>query len=332
MGITSLGNLHGRVPPQTETTAAVRLETAPARWAGQETGPDGDQDYISLREHELRGSVRAATRPALQEYTIVPGDTAWTVSRRFDTDVDTLSALNPQADLEALSPGDTLRVIQGFQGIAYVVEEGDSVSQLAGDYHVAVDAILTANALHDGSTLQVGDVVLLPGARGRTLLASRGETQRRSAPPEETRPVAVSMAVTAAVAPSAPSGPAKTSDWVWPIPSAQYFSEFGRRDGGFHSGLDMAVPTGTPAVAAQRGTVIFSAFDGGYGYCVIVDHGNGIKTRYAHADALLVKTGQTVQKGEKVILVGSSGRSTGPHLHFEVIVNDSPVNPRAYLP
>ena len=105
----------------------------------------------------------------------------------------------------------------------------------------------------------------------------------------------------------------------------------GKRKG--HGGMDLAVPTGTPIRAALPGTVVVSKYNaGGYGYYVMIDHGNGLATLYGHCSKLLAKVGQTVQAGDIIALSGSTGRSTGPHLHFEVRVNGERTNPRAYLP
>ena len=116
-------------------------------------------------------------------------------------------------------------------------------------------------------------------------------------------------------------------------------SEFGYRSDPFtgqasgHTGIDIAVPTGTPVRAALPGVVTTATYNaGGYGYYVKVDHGNGMVTLYAHNSKLLVKVGDAVEAGDMVSLSGSTGRSTGPHLHFEVRVNGQRVNPRSFLP
>ena len=115
-------------------------------------------------------------------------------------------------------------------------------------------------------------------------------------------------------------------------------SEFGnridpitsQRDG--HSGIDLAVPTGTSIRAALPGTVTAAKYHYSYGYYVMIAHGNGLATLYAHNSQLLVRAGQTVEAGDVISLSGSTGRVTGPHLHFEVRINGSRTNPRGYLP
>ncbi len=116
-------------------------------------------------------------------------------------------------------------------------------------------------------------------------------------------------------------------------------SEFGYRQDPFtgqtrgHGGMDLAVPTGTPVRAALPGTVTVSTYNqGGYGYYVMIDHGGGLVTLYGHCSQLLARVGRTVEAGDVIALSGSTGRSTGPHLHFEVSVNGQRTNPRSYLP
>lgn len=119
---------------------------------------------------------------------------------------------------------------------------------------------------------------------------------------------------------------------VPPLPVAYDYisSPFGRRWGRQHQGVDFAASTGQPIYAITAGKVIHSGWEFGYGKSVVVDHGNGVQTRYAHCSKLLVKVGDEVAKGGEIALVGSTGHSTGPHLHFEVIVNGVRKNPAWY--
>ena len=102
-------------------------------------------------------------------------------------------------------------------------------------------------------------------------------------------------------------------------------------DGRGHRGIDMAGDIGVAIFAAKAGKVISAGYSGSYGYCVVIDHGNGYKTRYAHASALCVRTGATVSQGQQIARLGNTGRSTGPHLHFEILKNDTQINPAPYI-
>ena len=135
-----------------------------------------------------------------------------------------------------------------------------------------------------------------------------------------------------------------TADWIkanaapnlWPV-EGQVTGSFGERidpfngEGAFHSGVDIGSSYGHPIVAPADGFVTLTDTMGGYGRTIMIDHGNGISTRYGHLSGFAVTSGQHVQRGEVIGYVGASGRSTGPHLHYEVRINDTPVNPYKYL-
>ncbi len=108
-------------------------------------------------------------------------------------------------------------------------------------------------------------------------------------------------------------------------------SRYGYRWGSTHTGLDIGAPSGTAIKAAAGGTVTFSGWKGSYGKMLVLSHGNGIQTYYAHCSSLLVSSGQTVSAGQVIAKVGSTGRSTGPHLHFEIRVNGGSINPQSYI-
>ena len=121
-----------------------------------------------------------------------------------------------------------------------------------------------------------------------------------------------------------------SSGLIWPV-SGTVTSGFGWRWGRMHEGLDIAVPSGTPVVAAASGSVIYAGWMGGYGNLVVVDHGGGLSTAYAHNTSVAVGNGSSVGQGQTIAYAGSTGNSTGPHVHFEVRVNGSPVDPLGYL-
>jgi murein DD-endopeptidase MepM/ murein hydrolase activator NlpD len=129
---------------------------------------------------------------------------------------------------------------------------------------------------------------------------------------------------------SSGTGAPSAAGLIWPVDGV-VVSGFGMRWGRMHEGIDITASTGTPIRAAAAGTIIHAGWLGGYGNLVVVDHGNGLATAYAHASAILVVVGQAVSQGETVSLVGSTGNSSGPHLHFEVRVNGVAVDPLLYL-
>jgi murein DD-endopeptidase MepM/ murein hydrolase activator NlpD len=128
----------------------------------------------------------------------------------------------------------------------------------------------------------------------------------------------------------APTGEPSAAGFIWPVHGV-LTSGYGWRWGRMHEGIDLAVPVGTPVVAAAAGTVIVAGWFGGYGNLVVVDHGNGFSTAYGHNTSVTVGVGQFVAQGQLVSYSGSTGHSTGPHVHFEVRVNGSPVDPLGYL-
>jgi murein DD-endopeptidase MepM/ murein hydrolase activator NlpD len=126
------------------------------------------------------------------------------------------------------------------------------------------------------------------------------------------------------------SRPPSSAGFIWPT-SGTLTSGFGWRWGRMHEGIDIAAPTGTPIAAAASGTVIYAGWMGGYGNLVVIDHGNGLATAYGHQSSIAAGNGTYVSQGQTIGYVGSTGHSTGPHVHFEVRVNGSPVDPLGYL-
>ena len=127
-----------------------------------------------------------------------------------------------------------------------------------------------------------------------------------------------------------PTGAASAAGFIWPV-HGSLTSGYGWRWGRMHEGIDLAVSSGTPVVSAAAGTVIVAGWMGGYGNLVVVDHGNGISTAYGHNTSVTVGAGQSVAQGQLIAYSGNTGHSTGPHVHFEVRVNGSPVDPLGYL-
>lgn len=339
------------LPGASESAPTVELQAPPTldETLASEANVSPDQALVTLNDRlRYKLMTEAFVLPALSQYTVQTGDSIWSIAEGNDTNTGTLLHLNPRVNPDVLQPGQTLTIVKGFHGIAYKVQEDDTVAAIASAYDIPVEEITAYNRVSTDAQLKEGSLLFLPGARPReasNLVASRSGSTR-AARPAAAEAVARSESAAAAAPAPAPApaqkqapkqkAPAKAASgsggWTWPIQGGMHSSEFGPRWGSFHPGLDIAAPAGTPAVAARAGTVVFAGWDGNYGYCVMLDHGDGIKTRYAHASAVLVQVGQSVGQGAPVIKVGNTGYSTGPHLHFEVIVNGKPQNPRNFLP
>lgn len=142
----------------------------------------------------------------------------------------------------------------------------------------------------------------------------------------------VAMPMLAGCASAKPAQPPSPVPSGRPVAHAVVTAEFGvARGGSFHQGIDLAVPKGSPVWATADGEVVFAGRDGRYGRTVVIDHGGGYRTRYAHLKKIETERGKQVRRGDVVGRVGASGRASGPHLHYEVIRNGVPLDPRPYL-
>lgn len=213
----------------------------------------------------------------------------------------------------------------GGPGVIHHVRSGENLYRIGLRYGVTSKQIAKANGIRDVTSLRPGQRLYIPGARRRrsedrrtTALASRGSGGAGNL--EETR----RRAREAARRQSA-------LQFVWPL-RGRLSSRFGMRSGRAHEGIDVAASRGTPIFAAEAGRVIHSGRLGSYGKVVIVKHTGAYRTVYAHASKLLVRKGAFVERGQKIALVGSTGRSSGPHLHFEIRRSETPQNPLAFLP
>lgn len=189
-------------------------------------------------------------------------------------------------------------------GVYHQVRRGEYLWRIAKTYGVDMKTIMTANHLSDPNKLRTGQHLFIPGAKEVLSV----ETYR--SPP-------VSL---------------KKGSFIWPVNSRRVTSSYGMRKGRKHKGIDIAASRGTRIVASQSGTVVYAGTLRGYGKVIIIDHNNGYSTVYAHNSSNLVKVDAQVRQGQVISRVGSTGRSTGPHLHFEVRKEYQAVNPLNYLP
>lgn len=244
--------------------------------------------------------------PGLRWYEVGEGDTLWDIAAKLGTSVEQITASNILDREDLISPGKRL-LVPIVPGFGYRIKDGDSVSALATRYGIEADAIQTANGIAADQALVPGTIVLLPGAKPpsggsvRTAAASRSVSGRDS------------------------------GNWAWPA-RGPITSGFGTRWGRFHEGIDVGVGTGTSVRASRSGRVTRAGWDGGYGKVVMISHGGGLSTVYAHLSEIDVSVGEQVDQGQVVGLSGNTGNSTGPHLHFEVRVNGTQKNPLSYLP
>ncbi len=218
-----------------------------------------------------------------------------------------------------------------LKGVTHVVEAGQTLFRISQAYQVKVAVILEANRLKPSTPLRVGQRLLIPGA-----IAVRKVEPYTPLSTQE-RDVLERSLRDEVVAPPPTTGPPRPrvktdAELLWPI-VGPINSPFGLRWGKFHAGIDIGSPSYQEVVAALDGEVIYAdATKGGLGKAVVLQHGYGLRTVYAHLSIIIVHEGETVRQGQAIAGVGETGRATGPHLHFEVRKNGIPLNPEDSLP
>ncbi len=267
--------------------------------------------------------------PELTIHEVQKGDTASKLAAAAGVTEATVLASNNLQETTILSLGQTL-VIPAISGRLVATKPGDTVTGLANKYDSTEAGVIAANKL-DLRTREIApdQLVLVPAdADVAVALLKAVATAGADA---QSQPVASGQTETAASlkTPAAPR-PASSPGLIWPAPGgiSTYFSWW-------HNGVDIVNSTGTPVRAAQAGRVVYSGWDNsGYGYMVRIDHGNGLQTLYGHASRLIAHVGDFVDQGQIVMLMGSTGRSTGSHVHFSVFQGSSysGLNPLKYLP
>ena len=236
------------------------------------------------------------------------GETYSTIAKKFDLLETTLRSLNQANDKSQPSAENPL-FIPSKDGIYHLVRSGQGLADISRAYGIPLRDVLIANQKRDDSDLHAGDVLYLPGASYLDQKDPRWITL-------------VSL--------EAQKGFLKPT-------TGRFADGFGNRVHPishkviFHEGLDLAPGFGHKVVAAQDGKVIFANLRAGYGRLIILDHGAGLTSYYAHLDEILVKPNQWVKRGDLIGKVGKTGRVTGPHLHFEVRLYGKPQNPLLYL-
>lgn len=213
------------------------------------------------------------------------------------------------------------------RGIYHTVQEGQTLYFIALAYDVDVNQLRQINGIYDPTKLQVGTRLWIPGKRQvleidlkkskQGVIKKKGEGIKKSSNTKSMSRKAVK---------------AEKGFLIWPV-RGQLTSKFGNRNGRHHDGIDIGSRKGTPIVAVANGKVMFSGWGPtGYGLMLIIRHKKNLTTVYAHNAHLHVHKNQVVRQGQRIASVGSTGRSTGPHLHFEVRNDTHPQNPLNYLP
>lgn len=262
---------------------------------------DVQDQYISTRK--------------IQTYTIEPGDTLDKISKEFGISKNTIINSNDSLDLKTkLQPG-TVIVILPVEGLSYQVKKGDTIGGLAIKFNSSSKEILAYNNIDKPSDLQIGDTIVIPG--GVKPKEAPKTTISKAKPKVEIHSPSKSD--------SAPSA----NGFIWPFPEG-----VGRVSQGPHHGgsVDIAAPKGTPIYAVKDGTVLVakgSGYNGGFGLYVVIDFDDGGQGLFAHMSKVIATPGQVVKQGDLIGLVGSTGRSTGPHVHIEM--RGGYKNPYGYL-
>ena len=262
---------------------------------------DETGNLLDIDEDSVKANY---TQPVtFQTYKVRSGDTISGIAKKFGlTNISTLISVNDIGNVRQLAAGQKLKS-PSIDGIIYTVKKGDSLSSITSKYKISLEQLLDVNEL-TSDTLTAGQQLFLPGAAmdAASLKNAMGELFR--------------LPISAQFRWSSPYGYR-----IDPIAGVK----------SFHTGTDMACPTGTPIMAAMSGKVTTTGINRVYGNYVIIDHGNGYQTLYAHMSKIIASKGQWVSQGTRIGLVGSTGYSTGPHLHFTVYKNGKLIDPMTVL-
>lgn len=257
-----------------------------------------------IAQHEYRDRVI--------EYVVQEGDTVSTIAEKFGISVDTIRWQNNLPSRDSIKVGQTLEILP-VTGVSHKVVKGDTVYSIAKKYDVDPQAIVNYpfNVFVNDETfeLAIGQEIIVPDG----------------IKPEEVQwsPVARVRQVTPDAGTVVASG-----SFVWPTQGS-----ISQNYAWYHRAIDIANKAAPPVLAADAGRVVLAGWPDGYGYGnrIIIDHENGTRTLYAHLSKIYVASGQTVKRGDAIGQMGSTGRSTGIHLHFEVIQNGVQINPLGVL-
>ncbi|SHE97458.1 M23 family metallopeptidase [Desulforamulus putei] len=287
--------------------AAVIAGTALGAWPASagldEVMSEGDYTPpIARKAAVIKHPEQPARGSGVQmEYRVRPGDTLWSIAERSGISVGELAAVNRLSQEDVLAVGRTL-TIPGREVCYHLVAGGETLSHIAGQYGISLQELMKANDITNPDLIRIGLRLTIP----------------------------VEAAEPATAASAGQTGKIQIGGWAWPV-AGEVTSLFGIRGDRPHEGVDIGAVEGATIVAPEKGRVVWSAPRGTYGLTVILDHGNGIRSLYAHCSKLLVREGQQVDRNQPIAAVGNTGRSTGPHLHMEILRQGVPLDPLMFL-
>jgi murein DD-endopeptidase MepM/ murein hydrolase activator NlpD len=266
-----------------------------------------ESDNAIIKPRLVATQPSLADRDRIEYYQVQSGDTILGIAQKFNLNITTILWENNLTARGLIRIGQKLAILP-IDGVSYKIKRGDTITKIAQRYRVEAEKITNFNQT---TSLTPGQTIIIPGGR----------------PPAAPTPTPTPPAQVAT--PSKPTTAAvrSSSKLQWPTVHRHLTQYYTWR----HTGVDIAGAIGTPIYAAEDGVVETAGWNkGGYGYYIIIDHDNGLKTLYGHNSKLLVSAGERVIRGQQIANIGSTGRSTGPHLHFEVRLNGKRVNPLNY--
>mgnify|MGYP006287033935 CR=1 FL=1 len=322
------------VQPNTSQRAiaeAVATPTAPVAMASSNAWQSNSRQYRAVfRQAVPHTKIPDRVRLNVITYTVQTGDNIFTIAERFELSPYTIAWANMETLQGApwlVQPGLTLFILP-VDGVYHTVMEGDTPSDIAATYDVEVAKLYNQwNEVQPGASLSEGTQLVIPGGEGE-------DVEWEPPPPPPSQPgVGAAAASWGACGDLSVSGPGANGWFILPTGSyavsGWYFRD-ARNPG--HIGLDYKCQLGDPIYATDNGVVIFAGWGGGYGNLVRVSHGNGYQTYYGHFDSIAVGCGQPIYQGQILGYCGTTGWSTGPHLHYEIRLSGVPQNPQLFEP